>query len=157
MAITAWSLGRRLAPIMRILLVEDTVALRLLFSRILRAQGFEVCEAPDGLAALACLADFRPELILTDMTMPSLDGIGLIQRLREIPGLDGVPVVAMSAASTFEAERAARHAGAIDFLAKPFDFATLLVCLNGYVPIDGTQAPSQDADPDHLTPEADGR
>lgn len=117
---------------MRILLVEDTDSLRHLFARMLKGQGFEVCEAPDGLTALGRLADFHPELVLTDLTMPGLDGIGLIRQLRAMPELDAVPVVAMTSLTSCEAEREARQAGAADFLAKPLDSGTLLDCLACY-------------------------
>lgn len=117
---------------MRVLLVEDTDALRDLFRRSLVGYGFEVCEACDGLVALAYLSDFQPELVLTDLMMPGLDGIGLIRRLRAMPKWDAVPVVAMTAVTSYGAERDARKAGATDFLAKPFDFATMLDCLGRY-------------------------
>jgi CheY-like chemotaxis protein len=110
----------------RILLVEDTDCLRHLFARMLVGHGFEVCEATDGLAALGCLTHFHPELVLTDLRMPGLDGIGLIRRLRAMPELDAVPVVAMTSMASPEVEREARRAGAVDFLAKPLDSATLL-------------------------------
>jgi CheY-like chemotaxis protein len=117
---------------MHVLLVEDTDALRCLFARVLKDNGFEVCEASDGLAALGCLAHFHPELVLTDLMMPGLDGIGLIRRLRAMPEWDAVPVVAMTAVASSEVEREARQAGAADFLAKPLDPDTLLDCLGGY-------------------------
>lgn len=112
---------------MRILLVEDTDSLRYLFARVLKGHGFEVCEAPDGLAALACLAHFRPEVVLTDLMMPSLDGIGFIRQYRAMAGSEAAPVVAMTAMPSLHAECDARQAGAADFLTKPFDTGTLLL------------------------------
>jgi two-component system chemotaxis response regulator CheY len=117
---------------MRILLVEDTDSLRYLFALMLKQQGYEVCEARDGLEALGCLVHFHPELILTDLRMPGLDGIGLIRRLRAMPELDDVPVVAMTSLASSEAEREARRAGAACVLAKPIDSGTLLACLACY-------------------------
>jgi DNA-binding response OmpR family regulator len=110
---------------MRVLLVEDTDSLRELFARMLRHRGFEVCEAADGSAALECLATFTPDLVLTDLMMPQLDGVGLMRRLRAMPGLGAVPVVVMTAMSSEEAEREARRAGASDFLHKPLEAGTL--------------------------------
>src|SRR4051794_34280342 len=95
--------GEKLLPrtrrsfLMRILLVEDSDALRNLFARMLKRRGFEVREAADGWSALECLAEFRPELILTDIMMPGLDGFGLIRHLRAMPEMAGVPVVVMTA------------------------------------------------------------
>lgn len=117
---------------MKILLVEDSDVLRGLFARMLRRRGFEVREASDGRAALECLADFKPELILTDLMMPGLDGIGLIRHLKEIPELAAVPVVAMTAGDPLEAEREARSVGAANLLAKPLDSDTLLDCVGCY-------------------------
>jgi DNA-binding response OmpR family regulator len=117
---------------MRILLVEDSDVLRGLFARMLKRRGFEVREASDGWQALDCLADFKPELVLTDLMMPGLDGIGLIRHLRAMPELAAVPVVAMTAGDPSEAEDAARSVGAADLLAKPIDAHTLLDCVGCY-------------------------
>src|SRR4051794_27915820 len=117
---------------MRILLAEDSEPLRDLFSRLLRGDGFEVRAAADGRAALDCLEDFEPDLVLTDLMMPALDGLGLLRQLRSMPGTAAVPVVVMSAGATPEAEREARSAGAAEFLTKPVDSAMLRDCIGGY-------------------------
>jgi CheY-like chemotaxis protein len=110
----------------RILLVEDSDDLRRLFARILRNFGCDVVEAPDGPAALKAVAGFSPDLVVTDVMMPAMDGAELIRRLREMPGLTSIPVVAITADDTGEAERRARAAGAADFLLKPIDPGRLL-------------------------------
>jgi CheY-like chemotaxis protein len=106
---------------MRILLVEDSDFLRPMFARILRGRGFEVRETCDGLEALLCLEEFRPDLVLTDLMMPVLDGVELIKRLRGIPGLETVPVVVISAMQSAAMENEARLAGAADVITKPVD------------------------------------
>ncbi|MBV8606317.1 MAG: response regulator [Singulisphaera sp.] len=110
----------------RVLLVEDAPILRYAFGRLLRLHGFEVMEANNGREALACLSKFRPQLIVTDLTMPVMDGVVLIERLRADPETADVPVVAITAEATEQAEQRARRAGVDDFLAKPIDFNTLL-------------------------------
>ena len=110
----------------RVLLVEDAPILRYAFVRLLRLHGFEVMEANNGREALACLSKFRPQLIVTDLTMPVMDGVVLIERLRADPETADVPVVAITAEATEQAEQRARRAGVDDFLAKPIDFNTLL-------------------------------
>ena len=110
----------------RVLLVEDAPILRYAFGRLLRLHGFEVMEANNGREALACLSKFRPQLIVTDLTMPIMDGVVLIERLRADPETADVPVVAITAEATEQAEQRARRAGVDDFLAKPIDFNTLL-------------------------------
>jgi CheY-like chemotaxis protein len=117
---------------MRLLLVEDTADLRRLFARILRGRGFEVREASDGQEALDCLSEFVPDVVVTDLMMPRLDGFELIRRLRSVPALALVPIAAMTAAATSEAEREARRAGAAAFLTKPVDSRTLLDWLDGF-------------------------
>jgi len=109
---------------MRVLLVEDTPSARLAFGKLLRLSGFDVYEAGDGQEALNCMADFQPELILTDIMMPEIDGIELIRRLHGDPATASVPIVAITA--TVHAERLARDAGACDVISKPIDFPMLL-------------------------------
>lgn len=111
---------------LRVLLVEDAPFLRYAFARLLRLQGFEVHEANDGREALDCLADFRPHLVLTDLMMPVMDGVELIRRIRADPSKAELPIVAITADATEEAERQARLAGAIDVITKPIDLPALL-------------------------------
>jgi len=111
---------------MRVLLAEDSEDLRELFARVLRRKGIEVRDAADGRAALECLSDFKPDLLVTDLMMPVLGGIELILLFRAMPSMEAVPVMALTADATPEAEQKARKAGAADFLAKPVELSTLL-------------------------------
>src|SRR3990170_38998 len=99
----------------RVLLVEDTPFPRYAFGRLLRLHGFDVCEANDGREALDCIADFHPELILTDLVMPVMNGIELIRALRSDPKTADLPVVAFTADPTERVEREARQAGAVEY------------------------------------------
>ena len=116
---------------MRVLLVEDAPFLRYAFGRLLRMHGFEVREATDGQEALDCLTEFRPQLVLTDLMMPIMDGIELIRRIRADPSTARLPIVAITADATEQAERQAREAGAIDVITKPIDLPALLERLSG--------------------------
>jgi CheY-like chemotaxis protein len=111
------------------LLVEDAPFLRYAFGRLLRLHGFEVREAPDGQQALDALDAFQPQLVLTDLMMPVMDGVELIRRLKADPRTARLPIVAITADATESAERQARDAGAIDVITKPIDLADLLVRL----------------------------
>jgi CheY-like chemotaxis protein len=111
---------------MRVVLVEDAPFLRYAFARLLRMYGFEVREAVDGFDALESIAEFRPDLVLTDLMMPDMDGIELIKRLHDDPKTANLPVVAITADSTEQAERQAREAGAREVIIKPIDFTSLL-------------------------------
>jgi CheY-like chemotaxis protein len=111
---------------MRVLLVEDAPFLRYAFGRLLRMHGYEVMEANDGLEALACINTFRPQLVVTDLMMPVMDGVELIERLRADPETAGLPVMAITADSTEQTQRKARKAGAVEILTKPIDLPMLL-------------------------------
>jgi CheY-like chemotaxis protein len=111
------------------LLVEDAPFLRYAFGRLLRLHGFEVREATDGQQALDALDAFQPQLVLTDLMMPVMDGVELIRRLRADPRTATLPIVAITADATESAERQARDAGAIDVITKPIDLADLLARL----------------------------
>lgn len=110
----------------RVLLVEDAPFLRYAFGRLLRLHGYEVMEANDGREALDCVPSFRPQLVITDLMMPVMDGVELIQRLHEDPETADLPVVAITADATNQSEKRARAAGAVDFIAKPIDLPSLL-------------------------------
>jgi CheY-like chemotaxis protein len=115
----------------RILLVEDSPELRRLVARLLTHRGFEVCVAADGREALDRLAVFEPDVVLTDLMMPVLDGFELIRRIRTMTALDGVPVLAMTASPLPKVEQQARAAGAVDVLIKPLDGRTLVHRIGG--------------------------
>lgn len=112
--------------LLRVLLVEDAPFLRYAFGRLLRLHGYEVMEANDGREALDCLGAFRPHVVVTDLMMPVMDGIELIRRLRDDPETSDLPVVAITADATPQAEARAREAGAVDFITKPIDLPALL-------------------------------
>ena len=114
----------------RVLLVEDTPALREILARLLHLQGFEVKEATDGQDALRSLPDFLPNLVVTDMMMPVMGGLELIEKLRANPQTANLPVVAITADSSRQIEIRARLAGANDFITKPVDLPQLVTRMN---------------------------
>jgi CheY-like chemotaxis protein len=102
-----------------ILVVDDDSAICDALASLLEDAGYVVRAAPDGLAALEAIAEDAPQLVITDLAMPGLDGTGLIERLqRERPGL---PIIVLSAAI-----RVSPPAG-VPFVAKPFDAESLLI------------------------------
>lgn len=117
---------------MRVLIVDDSFDLRHVFARVLKGYGFEVCEACDGQEALGSLASFDPDVVLTDVNMPGIDGLELIRRIRAIPAMAEVPIITMTACGTNDDEREARRAGATDFLTKPVDSGVLLKRLHSF-------------------------
>jgi len=88
--------------------------------------GFDVREATDGREALDAVPDFKPHLVLTDLMMPVMDGVELIRRLQADSNTKPIPIVAITADATEQAERQARDAGAVDVITKPIDLPALL-------------------------------
>lgn len=114
-------------PAPRILVVDDSLAVRLLQQSILERAGYEVSLAADGAEALTRAAAARPDLVLTDLSMPRMDGVALTTALRADPALASVPVVMLTAFGGDDDRRAAAAAGASEFIVKrDFDEAVLL-------------------------------
>jgi len=126
---------------MRFVLVEDDPFLRYAFGRLLRMYGFDVREAVDGRDGLECVAAFHPHLVLTDLMMPVMDGIELIRTLHDDPATSELPVVAITADATEQAERQAREAGAVDVITKPIDLPSLLDRLKALHVLDFSSIP----------------
>jgi two-component system sensor histidine kinase/response regulator len=105
----------------RVLLVEDNAINRQVVRDLLGDAGYTVEEAVDGAQALARLAAGRPDVVLMDMQMPVMDGLEATRRLRDLPALAGLPVVAMTANVTPDDRNACLAAGMDDFLPKPID------------------------------------
>jgi two-component system chemotaxis response regulator CheY len=116
----------------RVLVVEDSPFLRFAFSRFLRSQGYEVMEAADGRAALDCFPEFQAQLVITDITMPVMDGVALIEALREDPATAQIPVVAITGDTSLATVRRARAAGAVDVIMRPIDLPDLLLRIRTY-------------------------
>ena len=104
-------------PHARVLIVDDEPNVRLVFRAALETIGLHIDEAIDGEDALDRLSEFRPDLILLDLHMPSLDGMEMLRLLRE-SGSD-VPVVIITAHGSIADAVEAMKLGAIDFLTKP--------------------------------------
>ncbi len=112
-------------PARRVLVVDDVAANRALMCDFLSDAGFEVAQAGDGGEMLAAASDFRPDLILMDSVMPTVDGLEATRRLRRDAALAAVPVIAVSASVTAEHRAACLQAGVNVFLTKPVSLETL--------------------------------
>ncbi len=113
------------APEARILLADDNADMREYVSRILSPR-YEVIAVGDGAAALEEARRSRPDLILSDVMMPRLDGFGLLSALRADSSTLNVPVILLSARAGEEARNEGMQAGADDYLVKPFSARELL-------------------------------
>ena len=108
-----------------VLFADDNADMRLYVKRLLSAR-YEVEVAPHGLAALAKAQERRPDVILSDVMMPELDGFGLLRELRRNPDLRDVPVILLSARAGEESRVEGLAEGADDYLVKPFSARELM-------------------------------
>jgi signal transduction histidine kinase len=121
----ASGVARYQGPARRVLVVDDVAANRTLMCDFLTDAGFEVAQASDGSELLTAARRFRPDLILMDSVMPSVDGVEATRRLRRDAELAAVPVIAISASATAEHRAACLQAGVNVFLTKPVSLETL--------------------------------
>jgi DNA-binding NtrC family response regulator len=107
----------------RILIVDDEANARAALSEILREEGYATEVAADGFKALGKIEEFSPDVVLTDLKMPGLDGIGLMQKARELT--KHATFVVMTAFGTIPNAVEALQKGAYQYLTKPLDFPQL--------------------------------
>jgi CheY-like chemotaxis protein len=110
----------------RILLVEDHEMNREALSRRLVRRAYEVIPAADGLAALTLAETTRPDLILLDLGMPTIDGWECARRLKRMPATAGIPIIALTAHAMLGDREKALEAGCDEFDTKPIDFERLM-------------------------------
>src|SRR5689334_18838463 len=101
-----------------VLHIEDDAGSRLLVRKLLQAAGHEVVDAESGLQGIRLAEATRPDLVLVDINVPDLDGYEVTLRLRGMPSLEGIPIVAITAEGDRETSLAV---GADGFIAKPID------------------------------------
>jgi CheY-like chemotaxis protein len=109
-----------------VLIVEDDPVLREALRWLLEGKGYTCAEAEDGLEAVALARQSPPRLVLLDLMMPALDGIGAARQLRADPRLRGVPILCLTALSDDRAHAEARQAGCDLVLTKPVDLDGVL-------------------------------
>lgn len=112
-------------PTARILLADDNADMRDYVKRLL-SQYWEVEAVSDGLAALEAISQRPPDLVLSDVMMPRLDGFGLLRELRSNPTTQNIPIILLSARAGEESRIEGLEAGADDYLIKPFSARELL-------------------------------
>lgn len=105
----------------RILYIEDNPGNRLLVRRVLEAEGYSVSEAMDGPSGLEVASQEQPDLILLDINLPEIDGYDLARRFRDIPSLQEVPILAVTA-NVMQGDRERTLAAGCDgYIQKPID------------------------------------
>ncbi len=104
-----------------ILTVDDSATIRMLLKASLTAQGFRIESANDGEHGLERMHEVKPDLLITDINMPKMDGFELIEAVRKTSEFKGTPILVLSTEFSDEKKTRAREAGATGWITKPFD------------------------------------
>lgn len=118
-----------------VLVVDDTVDNLVIISLHLQQTGYRVVTATNGEEAVRVATLTQPDLILMDLSMPELDGLGATRKIRELQALRAVPVVAVTAFTTEGFQRAAYDAGLDGYLTKPLDFERMNDLIRSLLPV----------------------
>jgi two-component system, chemotaxis family, chemotaxis protein CheY len=110
----------------RIMTVDDSASVRQMVGFTLKQAGYEVVEAADGRDALAKVNGNSVHMVITDLNMPNLDGIGLIKELRAKPAFKFVPIIMLTTESQDTKKQEGKSAGATGWIVKPFKSDQLL-------------------------------
>ncbi len=117
----------------KILAVDDSASIRQMVIFTLQSAGYEVVDAIDGKDGLAKAGTGKFDMVITDLNMPNLDGIGLITALRKLPGYSFTPILMLTTESQAEKKDAGRKAGATGWIVKPFNADQLISVLRKLV------------------------
>ena len=117
----------------KVLVVEDHHDTSFLLCRLLKMEGYEVEHAIDGMVGFSTATSEHPDLIVTDIQMPRMDGIEMIKRIRESRSISRTPIIVMSAYGKRLISDAI-EAGADAFIEKPIDLDNLLATIKSKLP-----------------------
>ncbi len=115
-----------------VLIVEDYIDIRTMMKFLLQRYGYEVIEAADGNEAVERVKQYKPDLILMDLSLPNMDGLTATQIIRKSEGVSKVPIIAVTAYGNSYYRRAI-EAGCDDLINKPLDFNNLEPILEQYL------------------------
>ncbi|MCX5724478.1 MAG: response regulator [Nitrospirae bacterium] len=118
-----------------VLVVDDSKTMRDMVTFTLTGAGYEVVQAGDGKEAIVKLSNgSRPALVVTDLNMPEMDGITLIQEIRKMPAFKFTPILMLTTESSDEKKSAGKAAGATGWIVKPFNPDQFLKILKKVLP-----------------------
>lgn len=117
----------------RILYVEDNFENRLFVRRVLEAMGYEMIEAHDGLSGIETAQAEMPDLILMDVGLPGMDGLETTSKMREIPSIKAIPIIALTANAMKGDRERCLEAGCDAYLQKPIGVNDLREKLTSYL------------------------
>ena len=113
----------------KVLAIDDSRTIRNLLRVSLENAGFEFHSAEDGLEGVEVFPEVDPDVVITDINMPRMDGFGVIDTLRSGPEKTNVPILVLTTESSNELKARARDAGATGWIVKPFDDTSLVSVL----------------------------
>lgn len=111
---------------MKVLAVDDTLALRAMLADCLKGAGHRVLLAADGSEALQVLQTDRPDVVITDLNMPNMDGLAFLEAARKDPAGRGLPILLLTSETSPALQQRAIDARATGWLTKPFDPTQIL-------------------------------
>ena len=110
----------------KVLAIDDSRTIRALVRRVLEEAGFTCILADDGVAGVARFAEDPPDVVITDINMPNMDGYGVITSIRSGAVKSDVPILVLTTESAPHLKARAREAGATGWIVKPFDDAAII-------------------------------
>ena len=110
----------------KVLAIDDSKTIRVLLQTTLQDAGFDVVTADDGLQGVEMYTQCEPDVVITDINMPNLDGFGVIETLRGDQVNSTVPILVLTTESSAEQKARARDGGATGWIVKPIDDVSLL-------------------------------
>jgi len=110
----------------KILHIEDNFENRILVRRLLQSADFEVVEAENAFQAITQLRSLRPDLILMDINMPDVDGYTLTAKLKSVPGIQHIPIIAITANAMRGDREKSLRAGCDGYIEKPINIDTFI-------------------------------
>ena len=111
---------------LKILAIDDSRTIREMLRMALGSAGFDVHLASDGQEGIEVLPQVAPDIVITDINMPRLDGFGVIEAIRGGTTLNTLPILVLTTESAQDLKDRARNAGATGWIVKPFDDAKLI-------------------------------
>jgi chemosensory pili system protein ChpA (sensor histidine kinase/response regulator) len=122
-----------MSTIPTVMVVDDSLTVRKITSRLLTREGYQVILAKDGVDALEQLIDVMPDVVLSDIEMPRMDGFDLLRNIRADQRLKELPVIMITSRTAEKHRNYAMEIGANHYLGKPFDEDELLRLVSSYV------------------------
>ncbi|MEK9870590.1 MAG: response regulator [Gammaproteobacteria bacterium] len=117
----------------QVLIVDDSASIRMLLSKTLEDTGYCVTDAENGKAALEVAQQGNFDLVITDVNMPEMDGLRLVENLRKLPAYRMKPILVLSTEYSQEMKQKGKEAGATGWLVKPFDPQKMVEVVNKVV------------------------